>query len=251
MALAQPQAMMSDIWTVGEFSKDVGALLPFTPPSRTGSVTDKVATVAKHIFEDKLLSSGVSVLAKSVGMRTVQFDQAVRDLSALVLVLNRCAWSSLATKILDWIDRGMLSGLCMATSVQYDETPTKMSLPDHAGHPQRRIRGKKAEKNCKQLAKVVQIELQLCLLVSGPLTGDKPMAFHGELLCSLKVVDSLSADCLVAILKEVYTSILALEALRAHVYNIDISCCDRASANLKCERSWRTLHMPRPTVIEL
>jgi hypothetical protein len=111
----------------------------------------------------------------------------------------------------------------MIRSVQYDETPIKLTMVEDS-----------KEKDTK-IAKVMHLEVEVGVVVRGPITGDKAVYFHGEVATHLYVLERSTAECIAECVDRA-RNIDGWDSLREFFTAVvEASSCDRAACNLRAE----------------
>ena len=123
-------------------------------------------------------------------------------LAGLVLVCLKVVWSSLLAWILQQLESKMLEGLMAMTYILADETQTKCRLEPLDSVRKLRRRGnvlavmqRLIPQNRKpQVAKCLQLEYHIVLVVRGASTGGDWVTLHGELPIPLVSVDRCTSE---------------------------------------------------------
>ena len=183
----------------------------------------------------------------------------IEELAAATHMASHAFCSSLISHILHQVSSRNLEPLAVLTHISYDETPMEVRLRGGSG---RRDGSAAAAGNpgldsaagagstvavigrahCrrarKQTAKIMQAEVQICLLCRKA-GGTEYLLFWVPLSCPLLSLESNTAELIVAMLKEHLNVPLLTTARAAFPMRIDLTTSDRASSNIKAEMHMR------------
>jgi hypothetical protein len=236
LAVQLPQVghSLSSLLDVGTFGK----VLKRPSTTQAGSCDDHIQVLMNMVGRMQTLSqAGVALFC---GVRLPSVGKVEADIAAALYQISRTSWSSLCAYLFPLLQNSALTGVMMTRNFQYDETPVTLRMGS--------TQSSQVEET--SVAKVAQIELELGLLLTGPLLNGRRVFLCGEVSVPLQSVDRSTSECLVFALDRA-ADLACWDDLHQYFHTcVDISTCDRASANLKAEREYvsRRPWCPRLTI---